>query len=132
MPLTIRQIEEAFTARVEALNASAYALAPGHTPAWREASIALTPAAESAPRSHLSFNVWVDSVANIEQARGSSWLAAEPDTPVDETVYVEASLRIAFLFELRASQQVADSRKASDAAHDVLRAVLPNITPLTS
>lgn len=97
-------ILEVAAARLEALDASAWAQGNKVTPAWRESKTALDAASESA-FGHLAFTVGFDD-APFETGRYNDFHGAT----------VRARLLLGFLYKLRTMGQVTDHRNAWNAA----------------
>lgn len=102
------QILDVAAARLQALDASKWAQGDRATPAWRESSIALDVAQESA-FGHLAFSVAFDD-APFEAGRYNQF----------EGATVRARLLVGFLYRLRAMAQVADHRNAWNAARQTM------------
>jgi len=112
MPTTFRAIEEALVAQIAALDPSAHQQA-GVADTWHESRVPLSIVDDPSNLGHLAFNVW------LEQA------PAEPSRQGDlDEVYVAGQLVVAFAYRLRAGNQVDDARSATDAAHDLVRALM--------
>ncbi|MEO0602308.1 MAG: hypothetical protein AAF211_12775 [Myxococcota bacterium] len=113
MPLTYREVEQAFVARIAALDASAY---QQHvtTENWHESLVPLSVALDRG-EGHLAFTVAIQSAGNTGLHR---------DAEVAGEIYVVARAAITFGYRLRAGSQVADARLATDAAHDVTRMLM--------
>ncbi|MEM6927704.1 MAG: hypothetical protein AAF602_12295 [Myxococcota bacterium] len=114
MPTTYREIEESLVAQIAALDASAHA--QGGSAAWRESRVPLSVVMDPSSLSHLLFNVWVQRAPVSPLGSRQGEIAGE--------VYLRATLVVAFSYRLRATNQVADARAATDAAVDVTRAVM--------
>lgn len=120
---TFKAVEEAMVARIVALDASAFT--HGGVPAcWHESKSPLSVMVDASTIAHLSFNVWIQSAPNTNDNRGMTW----QDNDVDNDVEIDALMKVAFAFELRSFDQVSDTRDASDAAIDVIRALMAEWT----
>jgi hypothetical protein len=115
-PFTVRELEEELAERIQALDATPFDQnKDGQRPAaWREATVPLTVLEDASPREHLLFNVWVERSENTGERR---------DAP-GEFAKVESDVVVLFLYNLRAADQLPDSRLASDAAHAIVRALM--------
>lgn len=110
-PTTIAEVEAAAADKIAALDATAHRLASGGVVTWREADIPLTASDGSALESHLLFSVTIeDGPATGATGAGSVQVAGE--------------MLVAFLYKVPAGGRLAATRKASDAARDVVRALL--------
>ncbi len=115
-PGTIREVEEVLVRRILNLDASRYSFTPGGTGAeWHEATVALSAIEETAALSHLAFNVWVEDGRNTGNERGANR---------NGYLWIAADVRVAFVYELRPTEQVEDLRRASDASIDIVRALM--------
>lgn len=115
-PFTIRELEEELAERLELLDASPFDQnRDGTRPArWREATVPLSVLEDAGPLEHLLFNVWVERSQNSEERRDQA----------GQFVKLESSVVVAFLYNLRPSDQLKDARLASDAAHAIARALM--------
>ncbi len=118
-PSTFRKVEESLVKRIAALNAEAYTT--GQVPAeWHESKTPLTVISDSSALGHLSFNVWVQSAPNTDDASDMTFQADE----VDNFAEIDARVVVAFAYKLRPGAQTEEARTATDAAVDVIRAVM--------
>lgn len=115
-PLTVRELEEELSARLLALDAAPFDQNKDGTrpAAWREASIPLSVIDDASPLEHLLYNVFVERCQNSEEARDAPGGFAK----------VESSVLVLFVYNLRAADQLSDSRLASDAALAVVVALM--------
>jgi hypothetical protein len=120
MSTTFRAVEESLVARIAAMDSSAYTLGRRARAKWHESRTPLTVISDPSSLGHLAFNVWIQNAPNDEEARGMVWDAGS----VDNDVRISARVRVAFAFKLRAASQTKDARIATDAAADVVRAVM--------
>lgn len=114
MPLSFAEVEEHFVGRIERIDASAHAQGRSAA-AWHESDTPLSILADPSSRAHLAFSVWIDRARNTD---------LESDAEVDGYVYIEAAVRVAFTYRLRARQQTKDARASTRAAHDLIRALM--------
>lgn len=114
MVTTYREVEEALVAQIQALDPSAHQQG-GSADVWHESRVPLSIVDDPSNLGHLAFNVWIEAAPNSGLHRDAE-LAGE--------IYVVAGLVVAFAYRLRAGNQVADARAATDAAHDVVRALM--------
>lgn len=119
-PSTFENVELAFVARIAALDASAYTLGRRAAARWHESKTPLTVVADPSSLGHLSFGVWIQSAPNTGDGRGTTWVQDD----IANDVEIDARVRVAFAFELRATKQVPDARIATRAALDVIRALM--------
>ena len=120
MSTTFRAVEESLVARIAALDSFAYTLGRRARAKWHESRTPLTVISDPSSLGHLAYNVWIQNAPNDEEARGMVWDAGS----VDNDVRLSARVRVAFAFKLRAASQTKDARIATDAAADVVRAVM--------
>lgn len=113
-PATYAEIELEGKRRLELLDASAYKQGRS-APKWRESSVPITVLQDPSSLAHLGFSVWIQSAPNSN---------LESDAYVDGFVYINARLKVAFTYRLRASKQTLDARTATDAAIDATRAIM--------
>lgn len=114
-PTTPHAVELELVRRITDLDASAYSYPRGPAASWHEAAEALTVTGDAANLSHLAFNVWTEVGRNGGIDRNAT---------SDGYLWADLDVVVAFSFRLRPTQQVADMRLTSDAAIDVLRALL--------
>jgi hypothetical protein len=114
-PATLKEMEQALVRRILALDGSPYTHLHGIDADWHEATVALSVVDEAASLSHLAFNVWTESARNTGGERGAIR---------NGYLWVDADVRVAFVFQLRGPEQVEDARTASDAAIDILRVLM--------
>ena len=120
MSTTLRLVEESLVARLAALDASAYTLGRRARAKWHESRTPLTVISDPSSLGHLAFNVWIQNAPNDDESRGMVWDAGS----VDNDARLTCRVRVAFAFKLRATTQTKDARIATDAAVDVVRAVM--------
>jgi hypothetical protein len=114
-PTTPADVERLFVQRILDLDASAYRYPRAPPPRWNESNVALTVTENASEFAHLAFNVWTERGLNSGDESGDL---------TDGYLWVDARLVVAFIFRLRPKSQVEDARLTSDAAIDVLRALL--------
>lgn len=118
-PSTFRKVEELLVKRIAALDASAYT--NGQTPAtWTESKTPLTVIADSSALGHLNFNVWTQNAPNTNDADSVTYKI----DPLENQAEVDTRVVVAFAYRLRSGLQTEDTRRATDAALDVVRAVM--------
>lgn len=116
---TFRQVEERLVERISALDASEFTI--GTVPAkWRESKTPLSVIADSSALGHLAFNVWTQNAPNTNDADSLTWKQDDLENQVE----VDTRLVVAFAYNLRSGHQTEDTRRATDAAIDVVRAVM--------
>jgi hypothetical protein len=119
-PSTFAKVEEAIVARITALDASAYTLGRLAKAKWHESDAPLSVISDTSALGHLSFGVWISTAPNSNDGRGVTWV----NNGIDNLVEIDARLTVAFAFQLRPTVSVADSRVATEAAHDVVVAAM--------
>lgn len=116
--MTVRQLEEGVSAVIAALDASDYDQGTVEAK-WTESQIPAVADAGVQPLAHLCYVAHVASSVNTGNDRDET----------SEYCRLRSSLVVAFGYHLRPGvDQIADSRLATDAAHDVVRAVMGNWT----
>lgn len=113
MAYTVAQLEAAYATVIEAVDASAHDQL-GQGESWHESTEPLTATEDGAPLSHLAFSVVVES--GDVYADGEAGFSGE--------VTVNADLRVVFTYRIRAGAKLTDQRSASDAARDIVKAIL--------
>ncbi len=83
-------------------------------PQFRESSVPLSVIEDAAPLEHLLFNVFVDDSPNTDEQRDAPGGFAK----------VESMVTVAFVYNLRPTDQLTDARLASDAGLAVTRALM--------
>ena len=119
---TIESIEEEAVSIIEDLDATAFDLGFA-TNIWHETETPFDLIDDNHALGHLAFEVAVLDVPNTETGRATE-RNSDAEFAVDQTAYVEAVMSVAFTFGLRPSQQKADLRTASNAAQQIVRALL--------
>lgn len=113
-PATFREIEEEARDRILALDASAFKQG-GSAPKWRESSTPITVLQDPSSLAHLLFSVWIQAAINTDM---------ESDLIEDGFMWVETRLNVLFAYRMRGSMKTEDARSASDAAIDIIRALM--------
>lgn len=110
---TVKDLELLLVERIGELDGSVYD--QGKTKGrWKEATKALVVAGEAHARGHLAFNVFAESGRNTGRSRSRG----------DDSVRVDADVVVLFMYHLRPGSQIEDSREASEAAREVIAAIL--------
>ncbi len=113
-PATFREIEEEARDRILALDASAFKQG-GSAPKWKESSTPITVLQDPSSLAHLLFSVWIQSAINTD---------LESDLIEDGQMWVETRLNVLFAYRMRGRTQTEDARSATDAAIDIVRALM--------
>lgn len=114
-PGTIAEVEQVLVERILSLDASAYTHPYGTPAEWHQSTIAFDAAQENNALSHLAFDLHVEAARNAANERGAV---------TNGYLWVSCDVVVAFVFQLRPSEQIHDARRASDAAVDVVRALM--------
>lgn len=114
--LTVAQVEEEAATRITALDATAFNQGPAAktvTAAWTEHDSFNPRGGGPVPIAHLGFSANVETSPNADRLR---------DPPAGRA-RVRSRLVVTFRYRMRPGDELVDSRKARDAAQDVLRAI---------
>jgi hypothetical protein len=114
-PTTPGDIERECVQKILDLDGSAYRYPKGAPARWHESNVALTVTGDASEFAPLAFNVWTETGRNSGDESG--YLS-------DGYLWAVLNLVVAFVFRLRPAHQVADARLTSDAAIDILRALM--------
>lgn len=122
---TVKDIEEEAVAIITALDASAFEQGMG-SDKWHETTIPFSLLDDSHGLAHLLFEVAITDAPNTDDARSTERNnpVGDVDFDVDQTAYIDALMSVAFTYNLRSGTQKADVRKASDAAQQLMRALM--------
>ena len=85
---------------------------------WRATSIPFTVLQDSSNLGHLLFEVWCEDLPNSGLSRGAEVGGDE------ESVTIAADMKVQFTYRLRGTQQKKDARQATEAAQDIVRALM--------
>lgn len=112
---TFEDVELEAVGLIEALDASAHSQGK-KAAAWRETSVPFSVQQDAANLGHLLFEVWIQDSPNSDLSR-----AGEIN---EQAATIAARLRVQFTYKIRGAHQIADRRSATNAAHDVVRALM--------
>lgn len=113
--LTLAEIEEEAARRIVALDSSRFHFDLPGEQGWRESREPLTAVESTVGNSHLSFSCSVEDAPVLEESDSGDQLAY---------ITVQATLVVAFLYKLPATDRLAAMRLATEAARTIVAALL--------
>ncbi len=111
---TIKEVEEEASKRIAALDGSVFNQGQTIKGTWREATIPLSVTDDAAPLAHLMFNTWVESARNTGMAEDVDGQVAR----------IASDLVVLFTYHVRPGKQIFDQREASQAALQIVTALM--------